>query len=170
MRHFKFGSNWAKYVRKIDDSNLKQATVDLVRLLGTNDLTGKTVIDVGSGSGLHSAALHSLKPTSLESVDYDLDSVSTTYNLLSSLDFQTDIIVRQADILDLNTFHDKRFDIVYSWGVLHHTGDLDLALKNSTLLVNSGGILAVAVYRKTFFCKLWKIKRSKVFFASGMVN
>ena len=59
MRHFKFGNNWAKYVRKIDESNLHQATFDLIRLLGTNDLSEKTVIDIGSGSGLHSAALYS---------------------------------------------------------------------------------------------------------------
>ena len=159
MRHFNFGNNWAKYVKKIDDSNLNQAIVDLIRLLGMDDLSGKTVIDIGSGSGLHSAALYSLNPLSLESVDYDLDSVVTTKNLLLSLNFPASINVRQADILDKNSFPGKKYDVVYSWGVLHHTGDLDLALKNSASLVENGGILAIAVYRKTFFCKFWKIEK-----------
>jgi SAM-dependent methyltransferase len=159
MRHFNFGDNWAKYARKIDDSNLNQAKADLTRLLGMDDLSGKTVIDIGSGSGLHSAALHSLNPLSLESVDYDLHSVDTTKNLLFSLDVPANIIIRQADILDMNSFHGKKYDLVYSWGVLHHTGDLALALKNSASLVESGGILAIALYRKTFFCKFWKIEK-----------
>ena len=159
MRHFNFGNNWAKYVKKIDDSNLNQAIDDLIRLLGMDDLSGKTVIDIGSGSGLHSAALYSLNPLSLEAVDYDLDSVVTTKNLLLSLNFPASINVRQADILDKNSFPDKKYDVVYSWGVLHHTGDLDLALKNSASLVENGGILAIAVYHKTFFCKFWKIEK-----------
>jgi 2-polyprenyl-6-hydroxyphenyl methylase/3-demethylubiquinone-9 3-methyltransferase len=159
MRHFNFGNNWAKYVKKIDDSNLNQSIDDLIRLLGMDDLSGKTVIDIGSGSGLHSAALYSLNPLSLESVDYDLDSVGTTKNLLLSLDFPASISVRQADILDKNSFHGKKYDVVYSWGVLHHTGDLDLALKNSASLVENGGILAIALYHKTFFCKFWKIEK-----------
>lgn len=159
MRHFNFGNNWAKYATKIDDSNLNQAIDDLIRLLGTDDLSGKTVIDIGSGSGLHSAALWSLNPLTLESIDYDLDSVGTTKNLLLSLELPASISVRQADILDKNSFHGKKYDVVYSWGVLHHTGDLALALKNSASLVESGGILAIALYRKTFFCKFWKIEK-----------
>lgn len=159
MRHFKFGSNWAKYARDIDESNLNQAIVDLIRLLGTDDLSDKTVIDIGSGSGLHSAALLSLNPLTLESVDYDLESVRTTRNLIFNLGSLEGVNIKQADILDLDSFHGEKYDVVYSWGVLHHTGDLDLALKNSTSLVNSGGILAIALYRKTFFCKLWKIEK-----------
>ena len=159
MRHFKFGNNWAKYVRKIDESNLHQATVDLIRLLGTNDLSEKTVIYIGSGSGLHSAALYSLKPLTLESIDYDLDSVNTTNNLFLSLGFPANINIRQADILNLSSFNGKKFDVVYSWEVLHHTRDLDLALKNSSSLVESGGIFAIGLYRKTFFCKFWKIEK-----------
>jgi SAM-dependent methyltransferase len=159
MRHFKFGRNWAKYARNIDESNLNQAIVDLIRLLGTDDLSEKTVIDIGSGSGLHSAALLSLNPLTLESVDYDLESVRTTRRLISNLGSSADINIKQADILDFDSFHGEKYDVVYSWGVLHHTGDLDLALKNSASLVNSGGILAIALYRKTFFCKLWKIEK-----------
>ena len=158
MRHFKFGNNWANYTRKIDKTNLDQSIVDLVRLLGTDDLSEKTVIDIGSGSGLHSAALFSLNPLTLESVDYDLDSVSTTTRLLLSLGYPANN-VRRADILELDSFHGKQYDVVYSWGVLHHTGDLDLALKNSASLVNNGGILAIALYRKTFFCRFWKIEK-----------
>lgn len=159
MRHFKFGRNWAKYARNIDESNLNQAIIDLIRLLGTEDLSGKTVIDIGSGSGLHSAALLSLNPLTLESVDYDLESVKTTRNLILNLDSPANINIKQADVLDLDSFHGRKYDVVYSWGVLHHTGDLDLALKNSASLVNSGGVLAIALYRKTFFCKLWKIEK-----------
>ena len=159
MRHFRFGKNWAKYASKINESDIQQAAKDLVRLLGTDNLSGKCVVDIGSGSGIHSAAFYQFKPLTVDSIDYDWDSVRTTHDLLVNMGYPGQKSVFQADILDLETFHEKKFDVVYAWGVLHHTGNLDLALKNSASLVNKNGILAVALYRKTPFCRFWKIEK-----------
>ena len=159
MRHFSFGKNWAKFARKINQSDIQQAAVDIVQLLGTNDLSGKSVIDIGSGSGIHSAAFYQLKPLKVDSIDYDRDSVKTTCDLLSNNGYPVAGNVWEANILDLGTFHKDEYDLVYSWGVLHHTGNLNLALENAAKLVNEHGLLAVALYRKTPFCKFWKIEK-----------
>ena len=38
------------------------------------------------------------------------------------------------------------FDIVYSWGVLHHTGDVWHAIENAASRVKPGGIFYIALY------------------------
>ncbi len=159
MRHFSFGRNWAKFIKKISEENVRQSVIDLVRLIGTDDLTGKSVIDIGSGSGLHSAAFYKLNPLSVLSIDYDLDSVNTTLELLLRMGCQAENNVRQGDILELKSFLGEKYDIVYSWGVLHHTGNLDLALKNSASLVSDDGKLVIALYRKTLLCNFWRIEK-----------
>jgi len=62
MIHFRFGKNWAKFVSKMNKSDIQQAVVDIVQLLETDYLSGKIVIDIGSGSGIHSANFYKLKP------------------------------------------------------------------------------------------------------------
>jgi 2-polyprenyl-6-hydroxyphenyl methylase/3-demethylubiquinone-9 3-methyltransferase len=159
MRYFKFGENWDKFIDKMDKSAIQQAVVDIVRLLGTDDLSGKSVIDIGSGSGIHSVAFYQLNPLKVDSIDCDQDSVRATYDLISSMGYPVGRNVREANILDLDTFHRAKYDVVYAWGVLHHTGNLQLALENSAALVNKHGLLAIALYRKTLFCKFWRIEK-----------
>ena len=52
------------------------------------------------------------------------------------------------------------FDVVHSWGVLHHTGDMQRALLNVVEPVKPGGELVLAIYNHHFTSPLWKqIKR-----------
>jgi len=83
--------------------------------------------------------------------------VWTTCDLLSNTGYPVNGNVWEANILNLETFDEGKYDVVYAWGVLHHTGNLHLALENVAALVNKHGLLAVALYRKTVFCKFWKI-------------
>jgi Methyltransferase domain len=63
--------------------------------------------------------------------------------------------VRRADVFDLQPRQHGRYDIVYSWGVLHHTGDVMEALGKAAALVAPGGHFAFALYRPTRLDRLW---------------
>lgn len=55
--------------------------------------------------------------------------------------------VARADAEHL-PFADGAFDVVWSWGVLHHTPDADGALVEATRVLRSGGRYAVMVYHR----------------------
>jgi 2-polyprenyl-6-hydroxyphenyl methylase/3-demethylubiquinone-9 3-methyltransferase len=67
--------------------------------------------------------------------------------------------VEMRSVFDLDTERDGFFDIVYSWGVLHHTGDLWRAVRCATQMVGPKGYLVLAVYRRTPLCGFWSIEK-----------
>ena len=109
-------------------------------------------LDIGCGSGLHSLSAKELGFKKVVSIDYDKNSVLTTMQNAKKLGFK--IHVFQDDILETKV--NKKFDVVYSWGVLHHTGNLKKAIAKSSNLVSDKGIYIIAIYRKTKFCQFWK--------------
>jgi 2-polyprenyl-6-hydroxyphenyl methylase/3-demethylubiquinone-9 3-methyltransferase len=119
-------------------------------MLEVDDLSGKSFIDIGSGSGLFSLAARRLGAL-VHSLDYDPQSVTCTVELKRKF-FPHDKCwtVEEASVLDpehLETL--GKFDVVYSWGVLHHTGQMWLALENAQALVAEGGKLFIALYNDT---------------------
>ena len=104
---------------------IKQAESSLVEMLGVDDLVDKTFLDVGSGSGLFSLAARNLG-AKVTSFDFDENSVWCTAELKSRFHPEDDKWkVLQGSVLDsdfLSTL--DNFDYVYSWGVLHHTGNM----------------------------------------------
>jgi 2-polyprenyl-6-hydroxyphenyl methylase/3-demethylubiquinone-9 3-methyltransferase len=146
-KRFAFGENWKKFLAVLDDERIGNAVSSLKALLGAEDLKGKTFLDVGSGSGLFSLAARRLG-AQVHSFDYDSSSVECTKELKAR--FQPGDIdwrIEQGSILD-NGYLDSlgQFDVVYSWGVLHHTGAMWVALENAARLVGPKGLLAVALY------------------------
>jgi 2-polyprenyl-3-methyl-5-hydroxy-6-metoxy-1,4-benzoquinol methylase len=164
-RQFAFGENWASYASLVDEERLAEAERALVRLLGPDTLRGRTLIDIGCGSGLHAAAAARLQPVRVVAVDLDPRSVETTETMLGLHAPQLVADVRRASVFDLDPAGIGQFDVVYSWGVLHHTGAMRPAIKRAIELVAPGGFFAFALYRRTRLCGLWR--REKQWYAAA---
>jgi 2-polyprenyl-6-hydroxyphenyl methylase/3-demethylubiquinone-9 3-methyltransferase len=144
---FEFGKNWARFLGSLDESRIAQAEDSLRTMLETPDLEGKSFLDIGSGSGLFSLAARRLGAR-VHSFDYDPDSVACTRELKRRY-FQGDEewTIEEGSALDAEYLKSLgAFEVVYSWGVLHHTGNMWHALENAALPVARRGKLFIAIY------------------------
>ena len=146
-RRFSFGRNWASFAKRLNEARIAKAEKNLIEFLGEESLAGRSFLDVGSGSGLSSLAARRLGAT-VTSFDYDGQSVACTEELRRRyLPDDPSWIIGQGSVLDTEYLAGLgRFDIVYSWGVLHHTGAMWQAMANIKIMVKTGGLLFIAIY------------------------
>jgi 2-polyprenyl-6-hydroxyphenyl methylase/3-demethylubiquinone-9 3-methyltransferase len=156
--HFAFGKNWDSYSKLVTEERVAEA-VSALRRLGGNDFAGKRFLDIGCGSGVHSLAALRLGADQVIALDIDPESVATTRRLLSSNASAQRWSVLEKSVFDPQLGSLGSFDVVYSWGVLHHTGDLHRALRAAAGLVASGGQFIFALYRRTPMCWFWKLEK-----------
>lgn len=156
---FSFGANWADYADAIDERRLSYATSCLANLVGPKNLAGRRFLDIGCGSGLHAVAALRLGAASVTAIDFDPDSVTTTRAVLARFAPGAAARVDRADILAPPAWIEPH-DVVYSWGVLHHTGAMWDALACAGRLVSPGGLFAFALYRRTRLCWAWRIEKA----------
>lgn len=143
---FEFGRNWTDFLTVVTDDRICAARRSLQSMLGLEDLVGKTFLDIGSGSGLFSLAAARLGAR-VHSFDYDTGSVACTRELKQRFAPTSDWTVEQGSVLDGDYLTRLgQFDVVYSWGVLHHTGAMWRALENVAPLVRPGGKLFISIY------------------------
>ena len=142
---FDFGKNWINFSKNIDEKRIELATNSLTNLIGI-DVKNKSFFDVGCGSGLSSLVALRLG-AKVFAIDNDGYSIIATSNLLKKFSQNKNYEIKQQSILDEDFLKNvKKFDIVYSWGVLHHTGKMWKALENCSLKVKKKGKLVLAIY------------------------
>ena len=167
---FSFGKNWRVFIDGMSEDAIATAVDSLKSMLRRESLVGARFLDIGSGSGLFSLAAHRLG-ADVTSFDYDPDSVGCTQELRRR--YATDSAtwrVMQGSVLD-RAFLDTlgTYDVVYSWGVLHHTGAMWDAISHAVDRVRPDGTLFIAIYNdQGVWSKRWTA--IKKLYCSGLVG
>ncbi len=154
---FAFGDNWARFLSELNDRRIRLAEASLKDMLDVNTLQDKTFLDIGSGSGLFSLAATRLG-AGVFSFDADEQSVACTKEVKRRFAPKAaNWDIEKGSVLD----ELGQFDVVYAWGVLHHTGDMPRALAHAAMAVGEGGKLFIAIYNdQGKASRIWKcIKR-----------
>jgi 2-polyprenyl-6-hydroxyphenyl methylase/3-demethylubiquinone-9 3-methyltransferase len=165
---FDFGENWRRYARSaLDSKRIDEAGQAFGRLFEGIGLKDRTFLDIGFGQGL---SLLLACRAGARVVGCDINSKCTEALAVTRTFFPdlTGVIPTVVgSILDASTVErlralaapdgDGLYDIVHSWGVLHHTGDMTTAIRHATSLVRPGGHLVLAIYNQHWSSRLWLV-------------
>ena len=149
--HFSFGKNWKDFLENLDEERINQAKKSLVNFLGSKaNIENKTFVDIGCGSGLFSLAAYLLGASKVVSTDIDDSSIWCTNFLKNKYKKPKNWQIIKGSALDKKFINSLgKFDIVYSWGVLHHTGNMYQAIINVSKIVKPSKIFYLAIYNKS---------------------
>lgn len=157
--HFEFGENWLSFLDVVSEGRIAAAVRGLEQLFPDGELHGKRFLDIGCGSGLSMLAALRLGAAEVIGVDIDERSVEASRQCLNKFAPDDKWGVTRSSVFDLAPGESGRFDIVHSWGVLHHTGDMWAAIEKAAMMLEHDGLFAIALYKKTPFCALWRIEK-----------
>lgn len=148
---FAFGKNWQSFVENyLNDELIDEARRSVLEFCdGERLIRDKTFIDVGCGSGLFSLVAHRIGASRVVGFDLDLDSIRCAEYLREREGASNTWQIEHGSILDEEFVASLgKYDFVYSWGVLHHTGNMWKAIENASKLVKENGALCIAIYNK----------------------
>jgi 2-polyprenyl-6-hydroxyphenyl methylase/3-demethylubiquinone-9 3-methyltransferase len=147
-KRYEFGKNWTRFVKKsATDERVDIAKRHILTFVGRDSLDGLDFLDIGCGSGIHSLAAYQAGAGKVRGFDYDQNSVNATNIMRWRAGEPHNWMVERGDVLD-----DKyvaslgKWNFVYSWGVLHHTGDVWRAIENASKTVARDGLFYIALY------------------------
>jgi len=145
---FEFGKNWLSFIEKnFSQENVEVSKKHMLEVLGREHLNGLSFLDIGCGSGLHSYAAWQSGARTVCSFDYDAKSVEATRYVRDKAGNPHNWTVNQGSVLDDAYMAQlPQSDLVYSWGVLHHTGNVWYAIRNAAGRVKPGGLFYIALY------------------------
>ena len=145
---FEFGKNWTRYVkRSFSEERVDIARRHMLELLRRDDLKGLDFLDIGCGSGIHSMAALRAGASRIRSSDYDPNSVQAAKMVRGYAGDPKNWAIERGDVLDEGYIESLgKWSLVYSWGVLHHTGDVWRALANAQKPVADGGLFYISLY------------------------
>lgn len=158
---FSFGKNWQSYSRTaLTKERMVRARKDFYRLMPESGLKGLCFLDIGFGQGL-SLCLAAEAGAAAIGIDIDKDNVEAFEETCKWFGTFTRPIVKVGSILDPKIFQELKesgpFDVVQSWGVLHHTGSMWRAMENAAELTRKGGHLIISIYSKHWSSPAWAV-------------
>lgn len=144
---FEFGKNWKSFLGAFNETRLNAAQESLVACIPESEFAGSAFLDAGCGSGLFSLAARRLGAR-VVSLDFDEDSVECAMALRSRWFPEDDSweIERESILSERFQKDERKYHVVYSWGVLHHTGDMWSAMRNTMDKVARGGWFVISIY------------------------
>jgi 2-polyprenyl-3-methyl-5-hydroxy-6-metoxy-1,4-benzoquinol methylase len=118
---------------------------DLVGLAGLNDLSGKSVLDVGSGFGLSLVTFGLLGAKQVRGIEYLREAVDAAARYLSELpgDLAVRIESREGDAAAM-PYETAMFDVVFSVEAVSHYADVSAFLREAARVLKPGGFLLIA--------------------------
>lgn len=105
---------------------------------------GQRVLEIGVGLGADHQRFAEAGAT-LYGIDLTERAVAHTRQRLQAFGLQSTVAVGDAEDLD---FTDETFDLVYSWGVLHHSPDTPAAVAEVHRVLKRGGVAKIMIYHK----------------------
>ena len=156
MLKFKFGENWLKFNKLINYKKILQATKSLKKY--NIKFKKKSFLDVGCGSGLFSLAASTMGCNKIYSIDVDNSSIKSTQIVRNnfkkkSLNWKVEKVSLIGDNFKKKCFN---YDIIYCWGVAHHTGNMFKAFKNLSDVAKLNSYLIIAIYNdEGLKSKIW---------------
>lgn len=125
-------------------SNVTSILTDQELLIKPEWFAGKEVLDAGCGNGRWSYAFSKLG-AKVTAVDINAIALEETKKNLSGSSIQHEFYQSPLEILSSN-LPAKKFDVVFSWGVLHHCQSFNKALQQLFGYVKEGGVLYLYLY------------------------
>ena len=146
---FGFGRNWEDFIRRnFSEERVEISRKHLLGFLELPDLRGHSFLDIGCGSGIHSLAAFRSGADTIFGFDYDRNSVNASRLCHEFAGGPESWSITQGSVLDEAFIESQvpKASLVYSWGVLHHTGDVWRAIRNAAGRVAPGGLFYIALY------------------------
>ncbi len=160
---FDFGKNWIEFANKaLTPARIEAARADFISLFQGIPLQGKSFLDIGFGQGL---SLLFAAEQGAHAYGNDInpkcaEALARTKSLLGNAN-KVPVVIGSVLVDSIvgrlrGASGGAGFDIVHSWGVLHHTGNMRRAFRNTAALVKPEGHLVIAIYNRHWSSPLWR--------------